>query len=100
MTSSIILFDFVNREIIILAFQLQEFLINDHLYVNLLNKNIRQLIDHIVERRKRAPPDLFKPDGWAADAAYAEEFREVKVARKEIRLIKKTIRKIEVKEMR
>ena len=44
----ITLLNFVNYKTIIFIFQLQKFLVNDHLYVNLLNNNIRQLIDYIV----------------------------------------------------
>ena len=58
MTFFILSLNFVNREIIIFAFQLQKFLINNHLYVNLLNKNIRQLINHIVRNNFR-PPFIF-----------------------------------------
>ena len=59
MTFFTLSFYFINREIIIFVFQLQEFLINDHFYVNLLNKNIRQLINHIVRNNFR-PSLIFK----------------------------------------
>ena len=52
------------------------------------------------ERRKRAPPDLSVSGGWAADAAYAEELKEAKAARKEARGVKRAARKAEVEEMR
>ena len=54
MTSFTLLFYFINRKIIIFAFQLQKFLINNQLYVNLLNKKIRQLINHIVRNNFRS----------------------------------------------
>ena len=44
----IISLNLVNRETVIFLFQLQKFLANDHLYINLLNNDIRQLIDQIV----------------------------------------------------
>ena len=55
----IILLNFVNRETVIFVFQLQIFFINNHLYVNLLNNNIRQLINHIVYNNFR-PSFIFK----------------------------------------
>ena len=54
MTFFILSLNFINREIVIFVFQLQKFLINDYLYVNLLNKKIRQLINHIVRNNFRS----------------------------------------------
>ena len=75
----------VSRETIILTFQLQKFLISDHPYVDLLDKKIRQLIDHIVrnnfrssfifkeikifirDERARARSNSIKPFSWPPD---------------------------------
>lgn len=48
------LFNFINREIIILTFQLQEFFINNYIYINFFNEKNRQFVNYIVKNNFRS----------------------------------------------